>query len=108
MTRRPCAPVPRTHGPSMGLPALFAPLLITETGVPDRTIAFAGMTYTPVFFLLPHEAFQGGNPLLPTLEGQYAFRNLVLISTGLVIGSTVRRDSVPRSRSGPAGIHDRG
>lgn len=48
-----------------------------------------------VFFLLPQEAFQGGNPLLPTLEGQYTFKNLVLITAGLVIGSTVRR--APRS-----------
>ena len=44
-----------------------------------------------VFFLLPQEAFQGGNLLLPTLEGQYTFKNLVLIAAGLVIGSTVRR-----------------
>ena len=44
-----------------------------------------------VFFLLPQAAFQGGNPLLPTLEGQYAIKNLVLITAGLVIGSTVRR-----------------
>lgn len=49
-----------------------------------------------VFVLLPQEAFQGGNPLLPTLEGQYAFKNLVLIAAGLVIGSTVR--SVGRER----------
>jgi uncharacterized membrane protein YkgB len=61
-----------------------------------------------VFFLLPQEAFQGGNPLLPTLEGQDAFKNLVLIAAGLVIGSTVRRDSVPRSMPAPAGIHQRG
>lgn len=44
-----------------------------------------------VLVLLPQEAFQGGNPLLPTLEGQYVIKNLVLISAGLVIGSTVRR-----------------
>jgi uncharacterized membrane protein YkgB len=44
-----------------------------------------------VFLLLPDIAFQGGNPLLPTLEGQYAIKNLVLITGGLVIGSTVRR-----------------
>lgn len=44
-----------------------------------------------IFFLLPQAAFQGGNPLLPTLEGQYAIKNLVLITAGLVIGSTVRR-----------------
>ena len=44
-----------------------------------------------VFFLLPEAAFQEGNPLFPTLEGQYAVKNLVLIAGGLVIGSTVRR-----------------
>jgi len=53
-----------------------------------------------VFFLLPQEAFQGGNPLLPTLEGQYAFKNLVLIAAGLVIGSTVRRTAREERRSG--------
>jgi uncharacterized membrane protein YkgB len=49
-----------------------------------------------VFFLLPQVAFQDGNPLLPTLEGQYAIKNLVLITAGLVIGSTVRRAEVHR------------
>jgi uncharacterized membrane protein YkgB len=61
-----------------------------------------------VFVLLPQEAFQGGNPLLPTLEGQYAFKNLVLIAAGLVIGSTVRRDSVLRSMPTPARRHAQG
>ncbi len=43
-----------------------------------------------VFILLPGTAFQNGNPLLPTLEGQYAIKNVVLITAGLVIGSRVR------------------
>ncbi len=46
-----------------------------------------------VFFLLPQAAFQRGNALLPTLEGQYAIKNLVLIAAGLVIGSTLRQRS---------------
>src|SRR3990170_829292 len=54
-----------------------------------------------VFSLLPQDAFQGGNPLSPTLEGQYAFKNLVLIAAGLVIGSTVRR--VPGKVQGQRG-----
>ncbi len=29
---------------------------------------------------------------LPTLEGQYAFKNIILITAGLVIGSTVRQN----------------
>lgn len=44
-----------------------------------------------VLVLLPEAAFQGGNPLLPTMEGQYVIKNLVLIAGSLVIGSTVRR-----------------
>jgi hypothetical protein len=44
-----------------------------------------------IFVLLPEVVFQGGNPFLPTLEGQYAIKNVVLITGGLVIGSTVRR-----------------
>ena len=43
------------------------------------------------FILLPDLMFQNGNFLQPTLEGQYTFKNLILITAGLVIGSTVRR-----------------
>jgi uncharacterized membrane protein YkgB len=50
-----------------------------------------------IFVLLPQVVFQGGNPLLPTLEGQYAIKNLVLITSGLVIGSTVRRAGPKRA-----------
>lgn len=50
-----------------------------------------------IFFLLPNEAFQGGNPLLPTLEGQYAIKNIVLISAGLVIWGSVRQQPSPRA-----------
>jgi uncharacterized membrane protein YkgB len=60
-----------------------------------------------VFVLLPQEAFQGGNPLVPTLEGQYAFKNLVLIAAGLVIGSTVRRGSMSRGVATAAGRSSR-
>lgn len=52
-----------------------------------------------IFVLLPQVAFQGGNPFLPTLEGQYAIKNVVLITGGLVIGSRVRcagREAGPR------------
>lgn len=44
-----------------------------------------------IFIFLPQATFQMSNPLLPTLEGQYAIKNLILITGGLVIGSTVRR-----------------
>jgi len=43
--------------------------------------------------------FQERNPFLPTLEGQYAIKNVMIITGGLVIGSTVRhagRGAAPR------------
>jgi uncharacterized membrane protein YphA (DoxX/SURF4 family) len=45
-------------------------------------------TISPIF-LFPQEVFTTF-PYAPTLEGQYIFKNMVLISAGLVIGSTVR------------------
>jgi uncharacterized membrane protein YphA (DoxX/SURF4 family) len=49
-------------------------------------------TITPVF-LFPGEVFTR-IPYAPTLEGQYIIKNLVLISSGLVIGATVRGGTV--------------
>jgi uncharacterized membrane protein YphA (DoxX/SURF4 family) len=43
---------------------------------------------TPLF-LFPEICFISF-PLVPTLEGQYIIKNLVLISAGIVIGATVR------------------
>jgi len=45
-------------------------------------------TMTPLV-LFPAETFVRF-PYAPTLEGQYIIKNLVLISAGLVVGSTVR------------------
>jgi len=39
--------------------------------------------------LFPHETFTNF-PWVPTLEGQYIIKNLVLISAGIVVGATVR------------------
>lgn len=44
-------------------------------------------TFLPMLFF-PHEIF-AGSLLVPTMEGQYIIKNLVLISAGIVIGSTV-------------------
>ena len=43
---------------------------------------------TPLF-LFPNEVFTV-IPYAPTLEGQYIIKNIVLISSGIVIGATVR------------------
>lgn len=45
-------------------------------------------TLLPLFFF-PAETFVR-IPLVPTLEGQYIIKNLVLVSAGIVIGATVR------------------
>lgn len=45
-------------------------------------------TITPLFFF-PAETFIRA-PWVPTLEGQYIIKNLVLISAGIVLGATVR------------------
>ncbi len=47
-------------------------------------------TMTPLL-LFPEVTFTQF-PYAPTLEGQYIIKNLVLISAGLVVGATVRRD----------------
>lgn len=53
-------------------------------------LLFAQMvgTITPLFFF-PTETFLQ-LPWVPTLEGQYIIKNVVLISAGLVLGATVR------------------
>ena len=42
------------------------------------------------FVVVPGRCFQDGNPLLLTATGEFVLKNLVLITAGLVIGSTVR------------------
>lgn len=44
-----------------------------------------------VLVLRPDIAFQHGNPLLLTTEGEFVVKNLVLIAAGLVVGGTVRK-----------------
>lgn len=46
-----------------------------------------------VLFRLPRRSFQEGNPFLLTQTGEFVIKNLVLLTAGLVIGSTVRRPS---------------
>lgn len=45
-------------------------------------------TFLPMLFF-PHETF-ANSILIPTMEGQYIIKNLVLISAGIVIGSTIK------------------
>ena len=47
-----------------------------------------GGTFMPLF-LLPEITFQEGRFWLPTMEGQYIIKNLMIISGALVIGGTI-------------------
>lgn len=59
-----------------------------------------GGTFLPLV-MLPQVTFQAGYaPLVPTLEGQYIIKNLIIISAALVIGGTVRQhDPMSRDRT---------
>ena len=48
-----------------------------------------------VLFVRPDIAFQHGNPLLLTTEGEFVIKNLVLIAAGLAVGSTVSEEHQP-------------
>lgn len=54
-----------------------------------------------VFILLPDVAFQDGNPLLLTVEGEFVVKNLVLLAAGMVVGGTVRRTRAIRGEAEP-------
>jgi uncharacterized membrane protein YkgB len=43
-----------------------------------------------VLIIRPDIAFQDGNPLLLTTEGEFVIKNLVLISAGLTVGARLR------------------
>ena len=50
-------------------------------------------TFMPLVFL-PEITFQQGNYLMPTLEGQYIIKNLMIISAALALGGTFYKSSV--------------
>ena len=42
-------------------------------------------TFLPLV-ILPEITFQDSNPFLPTLEGQYIIKNIIIITAALIIG----------------------
>jgi hypothetical protein len=44
--------------------------------------------------ILPERSFQGGNPLLLGVLGEFVVKNLVLIAAGLVVGASIRHKSI--------------
>ena len=49
--------------------------------------------------VLPEQSFQGGNPLLLSVLGEFVVKNLVLIAAGLAIGGRIRRHTTPHQAS---------
>ncbi|HSK01128.1 MAG TPA: hypothetical protein VK932_07800 [Kofleriaceae bacterium] len=54
--------------------------------------------------VLPERSFQGGNPLLLSVLGEFVVKNLVLVAAGLVIGASIRRGRVPSPHEARARI----
>ena len=44
-------------------------------------------TFLPLI-ILPEITFQNSNPFLPTLEGQYIIKNIIIITAALIIGGS--------------------
>ena len=62
---------------------------LTRTAIALLFLQMIG-TFMPLL-LLPDVTFQAGRiPYAPTMEGQYIFKNLVIISGALIVGGTVR------------------
>ena len=54
-------------------------------------------TFMPLV-ILPGVTFQtGGFPFVPTMEGQYIVKNLLIISSGLVVGGSLRGRNAEKS-----------
>jgi uncharacterized membrane protein YkgB len=80
--------------PALGIFEIAVGLAFAFQIAPRLTIALLSLQLIGtflVFVVQPDVAFQDGNPLLLTVEGEFIVKNLVLISAALVIGATVRR-----------------
>jgi len=54
-----------------------------------------------VLVVQPDLAFQDGNILLLTTEGEFVIKNLVLLTAGMVVGATVRRPGEAQEEQAP-------
>ncbi|TVQ64768.1 MAG: hypothetical protein EA379_00810 [Phycisphaerales bacterium] len=78
---------------AIGVTFLFRPTL--RVAIALLALQMGG-TFLPLV-MLPEVTFQEGRwPFVPTIEGQYIIKNLLIISAALVIGGTVR--STERAR----------
>ena len=61
--------------------------LFKKTTIIAMILLFIQMsgTFLPLI-ILPEVTFQDSNPLIPTLEGQYIIKNIIIITAALIIG----------------------
>tara|TARA_B100000886_G_C20295088_1_gene437158 strand:- start:251 stop:670 length:420 start_codon:yes stop_codon:yes gene_type:complete len=63
--------------------------LFKKTTFIALTLLFLQMTGTFLpLLILPDITFQNSNPFLPTLEGQYIIKNIIIIAAALIIGKS--------------------
>ena len=61
--------------------------LFKKTTLVAMILLFLQMTGTFLpLIILPEVTFQNSNPFLPTLEGQYIIKNIIIIAAALIIG----------------------
>jgi uncharacterized membrane protein YkgB len=78
--------------PALGVWEVLVGLGLLTGWAMRLTLLFFFLQMAGTFLVLvmhPDVAFQRGNPLLLTVEGEFVVKNLVLITAGLVVGSTV-------------------
>ena len=63
--------------------------LFKKTTLLGMVLLFVQMsgTFLPLL-ILPEVTFQDSNPFIPTLEGQYIIKNIIIITAALIIGRT--------------------
>lgn len=85
---------PRFFVPFLGLWEVAVGLGLISGRAQRTTLLFFLMQMVGTFLVFvekPDVAFQSRNPLLLTTEGEFVAKNLILISGGIVVASTIRR-----------------
>ncbi|MBA2782027.1 MAG: DoxX family membrane protein [Actinomycetota bacterium] len=84
---------PKFFVPFLGWWEIAVGLGLISGRAPRTTLLFFLMQMAGTFLVFvekPDVAFQGRNPLLLTTEGEFVVKNLILISAGIVIASTLQ------------------
>ena len=84
---------PRWFVPALGVMEVLIGIgLVTAIGLRLVLFVFLGQMVGTFLVMVVHPdvAFVDGNPLVLTTVGEFVVKNLVLLTAGLVVGSTVR------------------